>query len=64
MRGQMFTAGALVLVGLIWIGQGAGLLRGSGFMVGEPFWAVLGVVFVVAGAILAVSAWRSPRPDA
>lgn len=64
MRGRSITAAALVVVGLIWIGQGSGLLRGSSFMVGEPFWAVLGAVVVVVGAILLVSAWRNSRPDA
>jgi hypothetical protein len=45
------TLGGVVLVsvGAIWIGQGTGLLRGSSFMVGDPFWAWLGAVAVVVG---------------
>jgi hypothetical protein len=64
MRGRTITAAALVVVGLVWIGQGSGLLAGSSFMVGELFWAVAGAVCVVAGAILAVSARRRSGPDA
>ena len=57
MRTQLITGISLVFVGAIWIGQGLGLLRGSSFMVDEPFWAVAGLLFVVAGAALAIMAW-------
>ena len=57
MRTQLITGISLVFVGTIWIGQGLGLLRGSSFMVDEPFWAVAGLLFVVAGAALAIIAW-------
>lgn len=63
-RGRLITAASLVVVGLIWIGQGLGLLRSSSFMTDEPFWAVAGAVSVVAGAILGLSAWRRSRPGA
>ena len=43
----------VVLVGLVWIGQGTGVLRGSSFMVGDPFWALAGLLLVAAGVILA-----------
>ncbi len=62
MRGRMITAASLVVLGLIWMGQGLGLLRGSSFMIDEPFWAALGAVCVVAGVLLALSAWRRSRP--
>ena len=62
MRGRMITAASLVVLGLIWMGQGLGLLRGSSFMVDEPFWAALGAACVVTGLILALSAWRRSRP--
>jgi hypothetical protein len=29
MRGRMLTATLLIAVGLVWVGQGTGLLRGS-----------------------------------
>ena len=63
-RGRLITAAALVVVGLIWIGQGLGLLRSSSFMTDEPFWAVAGAVFVAAGATLAVIEWRHSPPGA
>ncbi len=60
MRGRV-TAGILAaLVGLVWIGQGLGILRGSSFMVDDPRWAFIGVAFVVAG--IGLAAWgRLPR---
>jgi hypothetical protein len=38
----------LVLVGAVWIGQGLGWIHGS-TMTGSTFWAVAGVVCVIAG---------------
>ena len=61
MRGRLITAASLVVLGLIWIGQGLGLLRSSSFMTDDPFWAAVGAAFVAAGTILALIAWRS-RP--
>ena len=48
----------LVLLGLVWIGQGINLLPGS-FMSGQAMWAIIGVVVAVAGAWLLWSATRS-----
>ena len=65
MRTQVITGISLAFVGLIWVGQGLGLLRGSSFMVDEPFWAVAGLIFVIAGAALVILAWsgrESPPP--
>lgn len=45
----------LVAVGLVWIGQGLGLLRGQSFMVDDAGWAVIGVTLVAIGGWLA---WR------
>jgi hypothetical protein len=61
MRGRLITAVCLVVLGLVWIGQGLGLLRSSSFMTDEPFWAAVGALFVAAGTTLALSAWRSRR---
>jgi predicted Co/Zn/Cd cation transporter (cation efflux family) len=58
MRGRMITAAVLAVVGLAWIGQGLGLLRGSSFMVGDPIWAAIGAALVVAAVAVAVTAWR------
>ena len=62
MRGSVILAVLLVLVGLVWIGQGFGLLRGSSFMVDDIRWAALGLVAVVVGAGLVLSARRRAGP--
>jgi hypothetical protein len=41
----------LVLVGLVWIGQGLGYVRGS-FMTGAALWAWIGAGTAVAGLAL------------
>ncbi len=48
----------LMLVGLVWIGQGINLLPGS-MMSGQPVYAVLGLVVVVLGAGLLYATNRS-----
>lgn len=47
----------LVLIGTVWTLQGSGVLPGS-FMTGSRFWLVVGLVCVVAGAVLL---WRAIR---
>lgn len=61
MRTRIIVAVGLVVVGFIWIGQGLGLLPGTGFMVGDQRWALAGVAMIAIGMVLAVSA-RSRRP--
>ena len=39
----------IIATGLVWIGQGSGLLRGSSFMVGDPLWVVLGLLAIAVG---------------
>jgi hypothetical protein len=51
-RARTILAVILVAIGLVWIGQGTGLLKGTGFMVGDSRWALIGVVGVVAGLAL------------
>jgi len=48
----------LVLIGLVWIGQGTMLLPGSA-MSGHPIWAIIGAVVIVVGA---VALWSASRP--
>lgn len=60
MRASVIFGVLLVLVGLVWIGQGLGLLRGSSFMVDDMRWAVAGAGAVTAGAVLLVKARRRP----
>jgi hypothetical protein len=61
MRRGMFTGACLVVVGAIWVGQGLGLVRGSSFMVDEPFWAVVGALAVVTGVVIALLSIRRSR---
>jgi len=51
-RARTILAIILVAIGLVWIGQGTGVLKGTGFMVGDMTWAVIGAVAVVAGIAL------------
>ena len=52
----------LVLVGVVWFGQGIGAIGGS-FMTGEAFWAVMGAFAIVVGAVLLRGAVRTRRGD-
>ena len=47
----------LLLIGLLWIFQGVGTVKGSG-MSGHGQYAVLGAVVAVLGAGLLLWAWR------
>jgi hypothetical protein len=63
-RGRMITAASLIVVGLIWIGQGLGVFRGSSFMVDDLRWSFAGLAAVVLGLLLALRAWRHSRRGA
>ncbi len=52
MRARMLIAGVLIIVGLVWIGQGTGIIAGSGFMTNDIKWAIIGAILLVIGAIL------------
>jgi uncharacterized protein YjeT (DUF2065 family) len=54
------AAAVLILVGLVFVGQGVGIVPGS-FMTGQQFWALAGAVLIVAGAYLAWTARRSAK---
>lgn len=47
----LVLGGILVVVGLLWLGQGVGLIGGS-FMTGHAVWAVVGAVCIVIGGLL------------
>ena len=49
--------GLAVLVGGVWIGQGAGFIKGS-FMTGSPTWLAIGLLCVVFGLLLIFLAVR------
>lgn len=59
-RNRGIVAILLVAVGLVWIGQGLGLIRGQSFMVDDVRWAWIGGVFVLLGIGVAVQG-RWPR---
>ena len=48
-RTRTVLAIILVATGLVWVGQGTGLLKGRSFMVGDPVWTVIGAACVIAG---------------
>lgn len=48
------------LVGLVWVLQGVGILKGS-TMTGSSFWLGMGVVLLAVGIILGVWGARTPR---
>jgi ABC-type nickel/cobalt efflux system permease component RcnA len=61
MRTRWIVAGGLAAVGLVWIGQGLGLLRGSSFMVDDIRWAIAGSALLLIGLVLGWSAVRAGR---
>jgi hypothetical protein len=61
----MIIGGLAVLVGGVWIGQGAGLIKGS-FMTGSRTWLAIGLLCLVVGLLLIfLSVRRRPKdtPD-
>jgi hypothetical protein len=61
MRLRLMIGILMLLVGVVWIGQGLGYLRSSSFMVDDIRWSVIGAVMVAVGAALAISARRVRR---
>ncbi|WP_141788367.1 hypothetical protein [Oryzihumus leptocrescens] len=60
-RTLLKPVGVLVaLVGLLWTLQGTGVLGGSA-MSGVAFWAVVGIVLIIAGVALYVLGERTLR---
>jgi hypothetical protein len=47
----LIIGGLAVLVGGVWIGQGAGLIKGS-FMTGSRTWLAIGLLCLVVGLLL------------
>ena len=58
MRTRWIAATGLAAIGMIWIGQGFGLLRGSSFMVDDRRWAIAGGLFILGAIGLGWSALR------
>jgi len=62
-RALFALGGILFAVGVVWFGQGIGLIGGS-FMTGEAVWAVIGALCMVAGVYLVRVGlrWRRAAP--
>ena len=52
---RLIVAVVLALVGLVWVGQGIGIIHGS-TMTGSSFWAVVGVLLLLLA--VAILAWE------
>ena len=61
-RTRTIVAIILVAIGLVWIGQGTGVLQGRSFMVGDPLWTVIGAACLVVGLAIGVAEVRRRRP--
>ena len=60
-RTRAILAIILVATGLVWIGQGTGILQGRSFMVGDPLWAVIGTACLVVGLAIGIAEVRRRR---
>jgi len=58
-RIPLIVAVVLALIGLVWLGQGTGLIAGS-VMSGSSFWAIVGLVLLVVAGILIAREVRRP----
>lgn len=62
MRTRWIIAAVLVITGAVWVGQGLGFFRGSGFMDGDVRWAVFGAVLAIVGIVVGWTAFRKRPP--
>jgi hypothetical protein len=61
MRAVVTTGVLVALVGIVFIGQGLGIVRNQSFMVDDIRWSVIGVVIVVVGVGLVL--WDRRRRE-
>ena len=52
-QSRLLVALVAALIGLVWIGQGSGIIAGSA-MSGSPFWGVVGLLLVVVAVVIVV----------
>jgi hypothetical protein len=57
---RLVIALVVALVGLVWLGQGTGLIAGSA-MSGTTFWAVVGAALLVVAGAIAYREWQVSR---
>lgn len=50
---RLVLAAVIALVGIVWLGQGVGLIGGS-FMTGSPLWAVIGAALLVLALVMVI----------
>jgi uncharacterized membrane protein HdeD (DUF308 family) len=60
MRTRAVIAVVLVVVGVVWIGQGLGAIGGS-FMTDELIWAVFGAIALIFGISLLIGVRREQK---
>lgn len=54
---RLILSAVSALVGLVWLGQGVGLIGGS-FMTGSPLWAAIGLLLLALAVALVVAERR------
>jgi hypothetical protein len=57
--GSLVLGAIAILVGAVWILQGAGVLPGS-FMTGQRMWLYIGIIVAIVGLALAYNGFRRP----
>lgn len=62
MRARVVVAVVLIVVGVVWIGQGVGVIGGS-FMTGQVVWAIIGAVLILFAGALLQGVQRDRRRD-
>ena len=60
MRIRLILGAVLTLMGLVWVGQGIGLIPGS-FMTGDATWTVIGAITMAIGLVLVMWGLRRER---
>jgi hypothetical protein len=60
LRIRQVVGAILSAVGVVWVGQGVGLIGGS-FMTGDALWAVIGAIALLFGITLLAGPRRDRR---
>jgi len=60
-RSRLIIAALVALVGIVWVGQGLNVIKGSA-MTGSNLWAVVGVGLLIAAGAILLRERRSSAP--